>query len=221
MRKFGILLLILAVLLAVFGGCTVEKDLTVLVGSMLPPGAPTPAPTPTPTPGGGYDGDGYGSDSGGGDSGGGIASFSGYGDSAIENFLPDPAKGKATVSFIEGLSILEGQNLSLSDKNLQKALDDIQSELKDRKQFTKFSFLIVSLTKRNDNKIKIKLNDTYDEKVAYQYFVDEKGTIQKLDKDGDIMGLSVILDDKNFANRELTVDFMGKTGFMVYCFGAK
>lgn len=215
MRKIGMFLLISAILLAVFCGCAAEENPAMLVGSMLPPNAPAPEPTPTPTPGDGYDGDGYE----GGDSGGGIASFSGGG-SGIQSLLPDPAKGKATTSS-DNISILEGQNLRLSDKNLEKALEDIKGELKDEKTYSQFSFLIVSTTnKLDDNNVKIKLNDTYREKTAYLYFMDTEGTLQKLYKNKDSLVYSVTLDEKNFVNRELLLNFEGKVGSVICCFGA-
>lgn len=217
MKKIGMLLLTSAILLMVFCGCAVEENPTLLVGSMLPPDAPEPTPSPTPSPGDGYEGDGYA----GGDSGSGIASFdSGNNSGSIVSPLPDPTKGKATTSS-SNVSILEGENLHPSDKNLENALEEIKRELKEEKTYSQFSFLIVSSADtQNGSTVKVKLNDTYKNKIAYLYFMDTEGTLQKQYKNKDSLAYSVILDEKNFPNRELTLNFVGKAGSIICCFGA-
>ena len=159
-----------------------------------------------------------------GDNGGGIASFSSGGGSssfgAGISTLPDATKGKATTGS-QGVKILEGQNLTLTDENLKNAFAAAKNQLKTDKKFSKFSLLLVSTEQKlTDGKVKIKLNDTYKGKVAYVYFVNSNGQIVKINPNSDKDYVSYKLDSEHFANNELLIDFGNQAGTCMIVFGS-
>ena len=169
--------------------------------------------------GGSYD---YDYSYGGGDSGGGIAFFSsgGGGNCVPISPLPDATKGKATTGS-QGVKILEGQNLTLTDENLKKAFDVAQNQLKTDKRFSKFSLLLVSTEQKpTDGNVKLKLNDTYKNKVAYVYFVNSNGNIVKINPNSDKDYVSYTLDSEHFANNVLQIKFGNQAGTFMIVFGS-
>lgn len=159
-----------------------------------------------------------------GDIGGGIASFSSGGGSssfgAGISTLPDAAKGKATTD-TQDVKILEGQNLTLTDKNLKKAFDVAQNQLKADKNFNNFSLLSVSTEQKlADSNVKLKLNDTYKGKVAYVYFVNSNGNIVKINTNSDKDYVSYTLDSEHFSNNELQIKFGNQAGTFMIVFGS-
>ena len=221
-----LLSLLLLLALTLLSGCA-KIDTNLALGSVINEAdttTTTSVPTPEPTPPqSGYEDSSYG----GGDSGAGISSFSsggyfGGGSSGISiSPLPDESKGKAVlVSSQSEVSVLAGQKLTISDKNLQASIEEAQNQLKNDKKFSKFNFLIVSADQKlSDPNVKVSLNDTYKNKVAYVFSIDNEGNIQTRNNNSDKDSISYILDDQHFVNRELKLDF-SKEGTFLLVFGA-
>ena len=204
---------------------------------------PEPTPEPTPQPNSDYGDYSYG----GGDSGGGIVSFSsggssysGSGSSSDMDSLPKaqsigaelisnlPSRMRDTreidifedVSETADGSLTDAARDKINDENLKGKLENIRNILKTDRKFSNFFFLVVSQKNKPDrDNVKIKLNDTYRNKVAYIFFIDNKGNIKKINKNSDKDYISYKLDGNNFMDDTLVLDFGMNPGSFVISFG--
>ena len=185
---------------------------------------PTPTPSPTPTsvqkPSSQFD-NGYPEWGGGADQGNGQTFFPvpdniPSSSSPVLSPLPDPSQGKATTN-TSGVSILEGKDLDLSG-NLKKAVDAMKQQLKDEKNITNFSLLLVSMEPDHPGgDVRIKLNSSYRNKTAYIYRLDSSYSIVPLDHETDYTTRK--LDESDFSDNELELKYGSNIGTFVILFG--